>query len=365
LLSGLFSIPSEASCCATFAPGGPAQRRAGRFLAGPENVLLQRALAAVRSPTDATNPLVLTGVSGSGKSLLLQLLVDEFRSCFADVTLLVTTGVDLARAYAHAVEADAIGEFRHRYSRLQLLAIDDIDRLSEKLPAQQELGQLIDSLVRRGSLVVATLRSHPLDATELTQSLSSRLAAGLVVPLALPASDSRRELIEHFAAVSGIEFAPAGLEALASHAGSARIMTAPQLRSAVIGAAEMARQRGRAVDGQLIEEYFQSASAGRDVKSRLKAIATAVGKHVDLGLSDLRGKSRAQSVAKARGLAMHLARQLTGASFAEIGRYFGNRDHTTVMHACRKTAASAAADPQVQQLLAQLSLRLSAEETGA
>jgi chromosomal replication initiator protein len=363
LLSGLFSIPSEASCCATFAPQvGAAPRRERRFLAGPENALLASALAAVRLPAEGTNPLVLTGVSGSGKSLLLQLLVDEFRQCYADGPLLATTGVDLARAYAHAVETDDIGEFRGRYSRLQLLAIDDIDRLGEKQPAQQELQRLIDALVRRGSLVLATVRSHPLDAQELSYPLASRLAAGLVVPLALPQQGARQALIEQFAAASGIEFSPAALEALASPAAAARLMTAPQIRRAVISLAEMARQRGRPVDRQLAREYMQAADA--DAKGRLKAIAAAVGRHFAISVSELRGKSRSQSVAAARGLAMHLARSLSGASYAAIGRYFGNRDHTTVMHACRKTAAAAAAEPDLQQLIERLSLRLSAEDVG-
>jgi chromosomal replication initiator protein len=363
LLSGLFSIPPEASCCAALAPdGAPAPRRERTFLAGPENALLSRALAAVRSPTAGANPLAITGVSGSGKSLLLHLLVDEFRNCFAAASWLVTTAVDLARAYAHAVETDGIGEFRQRYSRLQLLAIDDIDRIGEKQRAQQELQQLVDSLVRRGSLVLATLRSHPLDAPELSYSLGSRLAAGLVVPLALPDRGARWALIEHFAAASGIELSRTALEALASPDAGPRLVTAPQLRRAVIGLGEMARQRGRAVDRQMIEEFQKSA--GADAKVRLKAIAAAVGKHFEISVGDLRGKSRLQSVAAARGLAMHLARTLTGASFAEIGRYFGNRDHTTVMHACRKTAATAAAEPQVQHI-ERLSLRLAAEEVGA
>ena len=364
MLSGLFSIPPDASCCATFAPQTEAApRRERRFLAGPENTLLSRALAAVRTPSEGSNPLVITGVSGSGKSLLLQLLVEEFRNCYASAPWLLTTGVDLARAYAHAVETDDIDEFRHRYSRLQLLAIDDVDRLDDKQPAQQELQRLIDSLVRRGSLVLSTLGSHPLDAPELASSLGSRLAAGLVVPLALPSSAARQALVEHFAAASGVELAPAALEALASAEVGPRLVTAPQLRRAVIGLSELARQRGRAVDRQLVEEFLKADSA--DIKARLKAIAAAVGKHHDISVSELRGKSRAQSVAAARGLAMHLARTLCGASFAVIGRFFGNRDHTTVMHACRKTAAAAAADPQRRQVLEQLALRLSAEEAGA
>lgn len=363
MVSGLFSIPDEALLRASASAEGSAQR-GPPFFGGAENSILSRALAAVHAPSAAVNPLVLAGVSGTGKSLLLELLIDEFRRRFGDVSLLITTAVDFARAYAHAVEADAIGEFRHRYSRLHLLAIDDVQRLDGKHAAQQELQQLVDSLVRRGSLVLAALRTHPLDAPQLSYPLASRLAAGLVVPLALPKEAARRAMLAHFAAALQVELPASASDALLSHAAARfRLATAPQLRRAVIGLAELSRRQDRGIDCELVNEYLTEEDA--DVKSALQAIAAAVGRQLELSVAALRGKSRLRSVSVARSVAMHLARDLVGARYAQIGRYFGNRDHTTVMHACRKTAASAAADVRVRQLLDHLTMQLTAGELGS
>ena len=339
-------------------------RRKQTFLAGPENALLTRTLSAVQSPSPQSNPLVLTGLGGAGKSLLLELLVEEFQRSFDHARVLLTTAVDFARAYAHAVETDAIGEFRQRYSRLHLLALDDVHRLAGKPAAQQELTRLIDSLVSRGCQVLATLRWHPLESAALTSALASRLSAGLVAPILLPGELVRTALIQYFASQLEVELPPPAAQSLIAQAAvRPRLATARQLRSAVMALAELARQRGQDIDHHLVDDYLQATDA--DTKTAIKTTAGAVGKHLGISVGDLRGKSRQKSVSAARSLAMHLARTLTGASYAEIGRYFGDRDHTTVMHACRKTVAAAADDPQVQRLVDELSLRLAAEETSS
>jgi chromosomal replication initiator protein len=234
--------------------------------------------------------------------------------------------------------------------------MDDLQRLEGKQAAQQELSQLVDSLVRRGCLVLATLRSHPLDTPELSYPLASRFSAGLVVPLALPDVAVRRALVEHFASEAEVDLPPAAMDKLASP-GAARtsLTTAPQLRRAVIRLGELARQRGCLATRELTQAFLKEHEDGNT--PTLKAIAAAVGRQFDVSVADLRSKSRLHSVTAARGVAMHLARELAGASYAEIGRYFGNRDHTTVIHACKKTAA-AAAGPQVRQEIDQLRTQL-------
>jgi chromosomal replication initiator protein len=363
LVSGLFAIPKLASSCAPAAANDAAALRPQRFVAGPENALLSRALAAMHDPSPATNPLVITGMSGSGKSLILELLVAEFQRHFAGVAVLSTTAVDLARAYAHAVQTDSVGEFRHRHSRLQLLAIDDVQRIADKGAAQQELRQLIDSLASRGCLVVATLRTHPLQTAELSPSLASRLSAGLVIPLSLPGYAARRALLTHFAAEADVGLPQSALERLAPvGAALPQLATAPQLRRAVIRLGEQALPGGGKIDRSIIDTFLK---ADGSVSPSLKAIAAGVAKHFGVTVGDLRSNSRQHSLTAVRGLAIHLARELTGLSYAQIGRYFGNRDHTTVMYACKKATKAMADEPQLQRAVDELKLQLSAEEATA
>ena len=360
MVSGLFAIPRNASPCAPAAGNNGDFPPRRQFVAGPENALVSRALAAVYEPRETANPLVFTGASGTGKSLLLDLLVDEFRRHFARAAVLSTTAVDLGRAYAHAVETDSLAEFRQRHSRLQMLAIDDVQRLAGKTAAQQELLQLIDSLVRRGSLVAATLRTHPLQSEELSSPLASRLSGGLVIPLALPDHAVRRALLSHYAADLEVPLPSVAAERLAP-AGPAppRLATAPQLRRAVMRLGEHARQNGGQIDEALIHAFLQS---GESAPPPLKSIVATTAKHFSVTAANLRGDSRQHSLTAVRGLTMLLARELTGQSYAQIGKFFGNRDHTTVMHACKKAAQAVADDARMRQTLEDLKLQLFAEE---
>ena len=358
MVSGLFAIPSAIPLCASPA-GNSGAAPPKNFVAGAENRLLSRALDVVCHPTPAANPLVIIGASGTGKSLILELLADEFRRQFERAAVLTTTAVDLARAYAHAVETDSLSEFRHRYSRLQLLAIDDLGRLDGKAAAQQELRQLIDSLVSRGSLVVATLRSHPLQSEELSPPLASRLSAGLVIPLALPQHEARRALLAQFAADLDVELTDQAIQRLApAGAPLPRLTTAPQLRRAVMRLGEQVRQCGRDIDDSMIDAFLSSEGSATPIKT----IVAAVGKRFGVTAGELRGDCRQHSLTSVRSLAMHLARELTGASYSRIGKHFGNRDHTTVMYACKKAAKAIAGEPGLRQAIDELKLQLAAEE---
>jgi chromosomal replication initiator protein len=177
----------------------------------------------------------------------------------------------------------------------------------------------------------------------------------------LPADAARRALIEHFAAALEVKLSAEARDRLAEHAASRTgLSTPPQIRRAIIGLADLAQNRGQTIDSGLIDEFFGAPTAARDLP--LKAIAAAVSKQLDVSVALLRGKSRMHTVTAARSLAMHLARELTGATYAEIGRYFGNRDHTTVMYACKKAAAAVRNDARLRQIAAQLSAQLAAEE---
>jgi chromosomal replication initiator protein len=342
--------------------GAAADSRAPRpFLVGSENALVRKVIQAIGSPNGAT-PLVITGVRGTGKSHVLELVVAEFRRRFEGAATLAATAVDFARAYADAVETDSIGEFRRRFGRAQLLAIDDLHRLADKPAAQHELLHLMDAHLRRGCLLALTLPVHPLEADELSEGLRSRLSGGLVVPLAIPERATRRALVEHYAAQQGVRVTPEAAEALAD---VPHLRLAGQLRHAVLTLThDLAVAGGPSMENEaveitlpLVEEFLGSEPAAA---ASLKTIVAAASKRLHVTVADLRGKSRRQSVAGARSLAMYLARELGRASYAEIGRYF-HRDHSTVMYACKKTAANVACQPHLRQLVDQFASELAVE----
>jgi chromosomal replication initiator protein len=357
VVSTLFSIPRKAS-----GAHAPARRGArGQYLGGKENLLV-RSLEQVLAGTEpAWNPVVLSGVTGCGKSLLLDLFAGEFAAAFPQTQIVATTGADYARAFADACDADSVSDFRQKFGKAQLLAIDDLHHLAGKNGAEQELVHLLDSLTRRGSLVIATMRHSPLD-TPLCPMLRSRLCAGLIIPVVPPKQEVRREIVSALAREQQLELPPVVLDRLGNpppHGGQS-LVTVPQLRHAMMELAQRARNKKTPIDPKWLDDLAEQERP--EARSVMKHVAAAIAKQFQQSVADLRGETRRQSVVQPRNLAMHLCRRLTGASYAEIGRYFGSRDHTTVLHSCRKATTELAENPPLQRLVDELAAGLAAEK---
>lgn len=368
MVSTLFSIPRKARGAHTLPRGGAVGRSEKslaaplpRYIGGAENLLVRSLEQLVAGAEPNWNPVVLTGVTGSGKSLLLELFAGEFAEAFPQMQIVVTTGADFARAFAHACDTNSISDFREKYGRAQLLAMDDLHRLAGKKGAEQELIHLLDALTRRGSLFLTTLRHHPLD-TPLCSMLQSRLSAGLVVPVIPPQAEARREIVSSLAREQQMELPPAVLDRLADAASPTghALVTVPQLRHAVLELAARSRSKKSPITPNWLNELSEQERP--EARAVMKHIAAAIAKQFQQSVADLRGPTRRQSVVQPRNLAMHLCRRLTGSSYASIGRYFGNRDHTTVLHSCRKAAADMAENTSLQRLMEELATTLAAEE---
>jgi chromosomal replication initiator protein len=359
LISGLFSLPLAPADAA--AKAGNSLRRDSRsagdaaFITGPENALVRALATAVSEIRLPYSPIVIYGPIGIGKSSLAHALTALRQRRQAITSVIVTTGSELAGAVAHAIDSDSIADLRSRYRRCDLLLIDDLHQLTEKPAAQQFLLRSLDALIRRGSLVIVTMRQAPQATAGLVPALASRLAGGLVVGLAPPGALARRELVRQTVEQSGLALDEQQIARLAGDGLASRYTTAAMLRHAVLklGAA---KELGSS-DG---EEMTLAANQSPDVKAVCHQVAKAVARQFGITTKDLKGKSRRQSVVEARSLAMYIARRLTAASYAELGRHFGGRDHTTVLHACRKMASS---DEITHRLADELATHISVEGT--
>jgi chromosomal replication initiator protein len=354
LTRGLFSLSADARDAAGTGLAERAQRGAmddESFVAGEENALVRVLAAAAMQEPLRYNPIVLCGPTGVGKSLVARALVSRRRAALGLANVIETTGADLARSLAHAVEVRATDELRARHQRCDLLLVDDCQAIATKPAAQQFLLASIDALVRRGSLVVVTLSQSPALTRKLLPALASRLTAGLVVTLAQPGFEARCELVRRVSERMSVPLAAEEIEQLAGGGKRpARFLTAGRVRAAVMKVA--AKSSGAAnvtVDG---EELARTKRGDEKMVSR--QAGNVVARHFGLTVGELRGKLRSKSIAEARGLAMYVVRELTGASYGRIGKQFGGRDHTTVLHACNKVADAMEKDPLVGRLVEDL-----------
>ena len=368
------------------------------FIAGPENRLVAAAVLAVLSrghsppedqgqlanPALGSSPLVLVGPSGVGKSHLARGIAAEFRRQAASEHVVLLPATDFARQYSEAIELQATGELTSQWRSARLLVIEDVQELVERLAtkqpapqpaqwqlnaqwllnAQWELCRTLDALEAAGGQAIITANARPATLGLLPQ-LASRLVAGLVVEVASPGKAARELLATELAARQGLSLPPDLLIRLAAGvAGSARDLYAAMARLALVQRADdRLADRGDApnrdaidrgildrecVDRECVDRVVAEFAQQREPS--LERIADAAARHLGLRPAVVRGPSRQRHVALARGVAMYLARELTSLSLERIGDYFGGRDHTTVLHACRKLTVRLE-DPQTRAAL--------------
>jgi chromosomal replication initiator protein len=228
-----------------------------------------------------------------------------------------------------------------------------LGQLAGKRGAQQELCNWLDAIWRRDGMVVVTARTLPHQSPALLAPLRSRLAAGLAVPLAPAGPAARRVILERAAAARGLALPKRVVQMMAD----GWDQNVPSLLGALMELEMTARLEDGSFDAQRIRDYVAGRAGGQ--RLTLRAIALLTAKYFGLRLSELKSPVRRQSIVAARGVAIYLSRQLTDKSLDEIGKYFGGRDHTTVLHAFRRTERLARRDPSARHAISELKRTLS------
>jgi chromosomal replication initiator protein len=302
------------------------------------------------------SPLVFCGASGTGKSHLVNGLAEAWKREQPNDEVVLTKASYFAAEYAEAVDKHDVPRWRTQYRSVDLFVLEDLAQLSAKPAAQVELLNTLDSLAVRGALAVITSRLSPQEQTNLLTGLQSRLMAGLCVPLVLPEVHARREILARLCASRQIALGETVLGLLAR----SLAVSVPELSGVLQNLEHAARAAGKSLDDRLIHAYL--SQRGEAHQPPLRLIVTHTARHFALRVTDLRSASRRRGVVVARDIAMYLARQLTSNSLKQIGDYFGGRDHTTVLHGCRKTESLIASDAATRDTVLALRQRLAMQE---
>jgi chromosomal replication initiator protein len=253
----------------------------------------------------------------------------------------ITGAEGLAEQCAEAEEAPGgWAELRDRLRGLDLLAVDDLPALARHPLAMAELGPVLDALADRGAAVAATASAAPGDWEGWPPRLLDRLRGGLAVRVEAPGEASRRRFVMDRARARGLVVRPEAVEALVSAADGYRPLEGRLARLAL-----RSRVERRAIDGGLVEETLAEDGAGGAPVVPLGAITRAVAARFGVRVGDLRSADRHRGLVVPRHLAILLARELTGLSFASLGKAFGGRDTKTIRHACSAAGRRLLEDP--------------------
>lgn len=318
-------------------------------------------------------PVLLVGPSGCGKTALANHLVakladqatvpangDWVKNGDAEeadsVMLMVMTAVDFARLYARAVDADDIARFRQELQSAPVLLIDDVHMIIDKPAAQEELAARLEARTTDSLPTILTCRRLPTQVPGLRPLLVSRMLPGLTIPIRFPGPEARRALVTVLAQRRDLLLGEDETEMFCTSLPEE--IPARQIEAAVRHLELWCRMKAAPPSMVGIREAVGSIEPKSDITT--DKVARTIARRFKLKLGDLKSETRRQEVVRARSLAMYLSRQLTGTSYDKIGKYFGGRDHTTVLHACRKTESLIENDSELRVAADEVSDQLKA-----
>jgi chromosomal replication initiator protein len=331
------------------------------FVIGDSNRLAHAAaLAVAELPGQAYNPLFICGPPGVGKTHLLHSIANLVLDYSPGLSVRISTGEAFTNEFQLALAGSRMDSFKARFRRADVLLVDDVQFLERKTRTEEEFFHTFNTLHEAGAQLVLTSDRPPRDLQALEDRLRERFEAGLVADIHSPDLSTRLTILRKRVQQDEIELPDQeALEVIARRVA----LNVRALEGALIRIVAFSSLTGRPITAELAGEvldnlYPRTASIPRS----LSDIQTAACQHFGLSPEELLSPSRAARVAWPRQVAMYLARELTAESLPAIGRHFGGRDHTTVLHALRRTQERILADAASREAVGNLRERL--EQSG-
>ncbi|MEO9779066.1 MAG: chromosomal replication initiator protein DnaA [Sedimentitalea sp.] len=321
------------------------------FVVGKPNELAHAAARRVSEGGPVTfNPLVLYGGVGLGKTHLMHAIAWELRKRKPELNVLYLSAEQFMYRFVQALRERKMMDFKFLFRSVDVLMVDDVQFIAGKDSTQEEFFHTFNALVDQNKQIIISADRAPGEIKDLEDRVKSRLQCGLVVDLHPTDYELRLGILQakvqqYRDAYPGLEIANGVLEFLAQ-----RISTNVRvLEGALTRLFAFASLVGREIDMELTQDCLADVLRASERKITVEEIQRKVSDYYNIRLSDIIGPKRLRSYARPRQVAMYLAKQLTSRSLPEIGRRFGGRDHTTVMHGVKRIEELKGIDGQIAE----------------
>lgn len=303
------------------------------FVEGKSNQLgLAAARQVAENPGGAYNPLFIYGGVGLGKTHLMQAVGNAIVAKNPNAKVVYLHSERFVADMVKALQLNAINDFKRYYRSMDALLIDDIQFFAGKERSQEEFFHTFNSLLEGGRQIILTCDRFPKEINGLEERLKSRFGWGLTVAVEPPELETRVAILMKKAEQVNIDL-PHDAAFFIAQRIRANVRDLEGALKRVIASANFT---GRPIDVELVREALKDLLALQDKQVGIDNIQKVVCEYYKIKMNDMVSKRRSRSVARPRQVAMALAKELTNHSLPEIGEAFGGRDHTTVLHACRK-----------------------------
>jgi chromosomal replication initiator protein len=319
------------------------------FVVGKPNELAHAAARRVAEGGPVTfNPLFLYGGVGLGKTHLMHAIAAELKQRSPELNVLYLSAEQFMYRFITALRERKMMDFKQLFRSVDVLMVDDVQFIGGKDSTQEEFFHTFNALVDSGKQIIISADRAPGEIKDLEERIKSRLQCGLVVDLHPTDYELRLGILQskvdvYAAQYPELEIADGVLEFLA-HRISTNVRV---LEGALTRLFAFASLVGREITLELTQDCLSDVLKASDRKVTVEEIQRKVSDHYNIRLSDMIGPKRVRNYARPRQIAMYLAKQMTSRSLPEIGRRFGGRDHTTVMHGVRRIEELMSLDSQI------------------
>ena len=304
------------------------------FVVGKPNELAFAAAQRVGSAaTVPFNPLFLYGGVGLGKTHLMHAIAWHIRDRFPDREVVYLSAEKFMYQFIRALRFKNVMAFKDQFRSVDVLMIDDVQFIAGKDTTQEEFFHTFNALVDRNRQIVISGDRSPSDLDGIEERMKSRLGWGLVADIHATDYELRLGILQNKAEQVGARDVPVRILEFLAHRITSNVR---ELEGALNRVLAYSNLVGRPVTVETTQDVLRDLLRANDRRVTIDDIQKRVAEHFNIRVADMHSARRARAVARPRQVAMYLAKQLTSRSLPEIGRKFGGRDHTTVMHAVRR-----------------------------